>query len=84
MKSSCAFLFYTKEIEKMLNAEDIQEIREIVKDVMAEVLAAQADNKEEPPAVQDFNKKALKEKIMSVSDRKERQRLINENMELFQ
>ena len=51
---------------------------------MAEVLAAQADNKEEPPAVQDFNKKALKEKIMSVSNRKERQRLINENMELFQ
>ena len=43
----------------MLNAEDIQEIREIVKGVMAEVLAAQADNKEEPPAVQDFNKKAL-------------------------
>lgn len=68
----------------MLNAEDIQEIREIVKGVMAEVLAAQADNKEEPPAVQDFNKKALKEKIMSVSNRKERQRLINENMELFQ
>ena len=68
----------------MLNAEDIQEIREIVKNVMAEVLAAQADNKEEPPAVQDFNKKALKEKIMSVSNRKKRQRLINENMELFQ
>ena len=32
----------------MLNAEDIQEIREIVKGVMAEVLAAQADNRTRP------------------------------------
>lgn len=72
----------------MLNAEDIQEIKEIVRDIITEMLAdnaaKNAAEKEELPAEQDFKKKALKEKIMSVPNRKERQKLIDENMELFQ
>ncbi len=68
----------------MLNAEDIQEIKEIVRDIITEALADKTAEKEELPAEQDFKKKALKEKIMSVPNRKERQKLIDENMELFQ
>lgn len=68
----------------MLNAEDIQEIKEIVRDIITETLADNAAEKEELPAEQEFKKKALKEKIMSVPNRKERQKLIDANMELFQ
>ena len=68
----------------MLNAEDIQEIKEIVRDIITEMLADNAAEKEELPAEQEFKKKALKEKIMSVPNRKERQKLIDANMELFQ